>query len=64
MFARNSGREFPVVDLQLYLNLPCVVMKNDEEGLIILLKKATESIFCRFFFLNLTLYDFNGLDSK
>jgi hypothetical protein len=34
MFARNSGPEFLVGDLQLYLNLQCVVMKNDEEGLI------------------------------
>jgi hypothetical protein len=34
MFARNSGPEFLVGDLQLNLNLKCFVMKNDEEGLI------------------------------
>jgi hypothetical protein len=34
MFARNSGPEFLVGDLQLNLNLQCVVMKNDERGLI------------------------------
>jgi hypothetical protein len=34
MFARNSGPEFLVGDLQLNLNLQCVVMKNDEERLI------------------------------
>jgi hypothetical protein len=34
MFAKNSGPEFLVGDLQLKLNLQCVVMKNDEEGLI------------------------------
>jgi hypothetical protein len=31
MFARNSGPQFLVGDLQLYLNLQCVVMKNDED---------------------------------
>jgi hypothetical protein len=34
MFARNSGPEFLVGDLQLNLNLQCVLMKNDEKGLI------------------------------
>jgi hypothetical protein len=34
MFARNSGPEFLVGNFQLNLNLQCVVMKNDEEGLI------------------------------
>ncbi len=40
----SNGPKFLVGDLQLNLNLQCVVMKNDEEGLIILLKKAAESI--------------------
>jgi hypothetical protein len=40
-------------------------MKNDEEGLIDnFVEKAAESIFCRIFFFNLKLYDFNGLNSK
>jgi hypothetical protein len=30
----SNGSEFLVGDLQLNLNLQCVVMKNDEEGLI------------------------------
>jgi hypothetical protein len=30
----SNGSEFLVEDLQLNLNLQCVVMKNDEEGLI------------------------------
>ena len=34
MFAKNSGPEFLVGDLELNLDLQCVVMKNDEEGLI------------------------------
>jgi hypothetical protein len=34
MFARNSGPEFLVGDLQLNLNLQCVEMKNYKEGLI------------------------------
>jgi hypothetical protein len=33
MFARNSGPEFLVGDFQLNLNLQCVMMKNDQEGL-------------------------------
>ena len=33
-FARNSGLEFLVGDLQLNLNLQCVVMKNGEVVLI------------------------------
>ena len=51
MFARNSGPEFLVGDLELNLDLQCVVMKNDEEGLIDnFVEKAAESIFCRIFF--------------
>jgi hypothetical protein len=34
MFARNSGPEFLVGDLQLNLHLQCVVIKNAEVGLI------------------------------
>jgi hypothetical protein len=34
MFARNSGPESLVGDLQLNLNLQFVGLKNDEEGLI------------------------------
>jgi hypothetical protein len=34
MFDRNSEPEFLVGNLQLYLNLQCVVVKNDEKGLI------------------------------
>jgi hypothetical protein len=34
MFARNSGLEFLVGDLQLNLNLQCVVIKNAEVVLI------------------------------
>jgi hypothetical protein len=34
MFGRNSGPEFLVGDLQLNLNLQCVVMKNAEVVLI------------------------------
>ena len=64
MFARNSGPKFLVGDLQLNLNLQCLVIKNAEVVLIDnFIKKSAERIFCRIFFY-LTLYDFNGSDSK
>jgi hypothetical protein len=46
MFARNSGPQFLVGDLQLYLNLQCV-------------EKSGGKYILKNFFLNLTLYDFN-----
>ena len=40
-------------------------MKNDEEGLIDnFVEKRSGKYILQDFFLNLTLYDFNGLDSK
>ena len=65
MFARNSGPKFLVGDLQLNLNLQCVVMKNDEEGLIDnFFEKSGGKYILQDFFSSMTLYDFNGLDSK
>jgi hypothetical protein len=65
MFANNSEPEFLVGDLQLNLNLPCVVMKNDDEGFIDnFVGKSGGKYICRIFFLNFTFYDLNGLDSK
>ena len=50
MFARNSGPESLVGDLQLNLNLQCLVIKNAEVVLIDnFIKKSAESIFCSFF---------------
>jgi hypothetical protein len=48
MFARNSGPQFLVGDLQLYLNLQCV-------------EKSGGNYILKNFFLNLTFYDFNDL---
>jgi hypothetical protein len=65
MFARHSGPDFLVGDLQLNINLQCVVMKNDEEGLIDnFVEKSGGKYILKDFFLNFKLYDFSGLDSK
>ena len=62
MFAKNSGPEFLVGDFQLNLNLQCVVMKNDEEGLIDnFVEKSGESIFCRIFFLKFDIVRFQWI---
>jgi hypothetical protein len=48
MFARNSGPQFLVGDLQLYLDLQCV-------------EKKWRKVYFEGFFFYLTLYDFNDL---
>jgi hypothetical protein len=52
MFARNSGPDFLVGDLQLNLNLQCVVMKNAEVVLIdnFVEKRRRKVYFVGFFF--------------
>ena len=62
---RKSDGQTVLCGLQLYLNLQCLVMKNDEKVLFdnFVEKSGGNFLFCRIFFY-LTVDDFNGLYSK